>query len=403
MKSGDHELVDQAIFNWFLNMRSQHVPLSASMTQEKAVIFAKELNIENFQASDGWLRRWKGRNNISFKTVFGESKSVTPEMVNAWSETSLPSLLSNYDLKDICNADEFGLFYPCLPNKTYQLKSEKCYGKKLSKIRIAGMEAANAMGDKLPMLVIVNAKNPRCFKNVKFLPCRYRNQGKSWIDVKSFEEWLRELERKLAFAGRNVDFVIDNSPARPPIDNLKAIKLFFLPPNTTFKTQPMDKGVICSLKAKHRKNVVRKIIQSEEKKKTLPKISLLQVMQMLVSAWDALSTQTIENCFRKSGIFTESQETAIAEDDDPFQELQDGIGNLRSVQPDLIEEDFDGTTFADVDAEIIAVQPPPPDAEIVAGLLGKISILPQFQLIRIFVNSNKNICPLPVRISGCVL
>ena len=35
LKSGNHELVDQAIFNWFLNMRSQNTPLSASMIQEK--------------------------------------------------------------------------------------------------------------------------------------------------------------------------------------------------------------------------------------------------------------------------------------------------------------------------------------------------------------------------------
>ena len=72
------------------------------------------------------------------------------------------------------------------------------------------------------------------------------------------------------------------------------------------------------------------------------------------------------NCFRK---YTESQENAIAEDDDPFRELQDEIDDLRSVQPDLIEENFDVTTFADVDAEVIAVQPPPSDAEIVAELL----------------------------------
>ena len=26
LKSGNHELVDQAIFNWYLNMRSQNVP-----------------------------------------------------------------------------------------------------------------------------------------------------------------------------------------------------------------------------------------------------------------------------------------------------------------------------------------------------------------------------------------
>ena len=53
LKSGNHELVDQAIFSLFLNMRSQNVPLSAFMIQEKAVIFEKELNTENFQASNG--------------------------------------------------------------------------------------------------------------------------------------------------------------------------------------------------------------------------------------------------------------------------------------------------------------------------------------------------------------
>ena len=37
----------------------------------------------------------------------------------------------------------------------------------------------------------------------------------------------------------------------------------------------MDQGITRSLKAKYRKNVVWKIIQSVEKKKILPKISLL--------------------------------------------------------------------------------------------------------------------------------
>ena len=71
-------------------------------------IFVKELNTEDFKASNGWLRRWKERNNISFEAVSGESKSVTLEMVNAWLEMSLPTVLSsNYDLNDIYNADEF--------------------------------------------------------------------------------------------------------------------------------------------------------------------------------------------------------------------------------------------------------------------------------------------------------
>ena len=35
----------------------------------------------------------------------------------------------------------------------------------------------------------------------------------------------------------------------------------------------------------------------------------------------------------------------------------------------LIAEDFDTTTFADVDAEVIVMQPPPSGAEILAELL----------------------------------
>ena len=138
------------------------------------------------------------------------------------------------------------------------------------------------------MFVIGKAQKPRCFKNVKFLPCRYRHQKKSWVDGILFEEWVRELDRKFLSEGRNVAIVIDNFPAHPYIENLKTIKLFFLPPNTTSITQPIDQGVIRSLKAKYRINVVRKIKRSLEKNKILPKISLPHGMQMLVSAWNAL-------------------------------------------------------------------------------------------------------------------
>ena len=97
-------------------------------------------------------------------------------MVDGWWETSLPTLLSNYQLIDIDNAEKFGLFYECIPNKTYHFNFEKCSGKKLSKIRIADLVVANAVGDKLPMFVTGEAKKPRCFKNMKFVRCRYRNK-----------------------------------------------------------------------------------------------------------------------------------------------------------------------------------------------------------------------------------
>ena len=107
-----------------------------ALIQENALEFAKELHLEKFQASDGWLHSWKARHNISFKEVSGESKSVTPEMTAAWKETSLPTILSRYELKDVYNANEFGLFYQGLPKKTLHLKGEECSGGKYSKVRL---------------------------------------------------------------------------------------------------------------------------------------------------------------------------------------------------------------------------------------------------------------------------
>ena len=63
-------------------------------------------------------------------------------------------------------------FFQCLPNKTFHFKKDKGSGGKYSKVRLTGMAAGNAKGERLPMLVIGKSKNPRCFKGVKRVPCR---------------------------------------------------------------------------------------------------------------------------------------------------------------------------------------------------------------------------------------
>ena len=109
-------------------------------------------------------------------------------------ETTLPTLLSNDELKDVFNADEFALFYQCLPNKTYPFKGENCSGGRRSQVRLTGMAAGIATGEKLPIFVIGKSKRPRCFKNLKSLPCQYTAQKKSWMDSEIFEDWVRKID-----------------------------------------------------------------------------------------------------------------------------------------------------------------------------------------------------------------
>ena len=44
---------------------------------------------------------------------------------------------------------------------------------------------------------------------------------------------------------------MSNCQSHPHIENLKAVKLYFSPPNTTSKTQPMYQGVIRLLKVNY--------------------------------------------------------------------------------------------------------------------------------------------------------
>ena len=112
-------------------MRANNLLVNGTLVEEKAIGYAKELQIEGFKASNGWFERWKTRLNVSFKAITGKEKSVIPEMTSSWLETYVHTILSRYDLKDIHNADEFGLFYQALPTKTVELKGEKCTGGKI--------------------------------------------------------------------------------------------------------------------------------------------------------------------------------------------------------------------------------------------------------------------------------
>ena len=105
---------------------------------------------------------------ISLKIIGSKSKSITKEMTNSWRETTLPTILSNFKLEEVFNANEFGPFCQCLPDKKYHLNGEKCFGEKI-KVRLTGMAAAKATGEKLSMFVIWKSKNRNSFKNVKHI------------------------------------------------------------------------------------------------------------------------------------------------------------------------------------------------------------------------------------------
>ena len=237
-------------------------------------------------------------------------------------------------------------------------------------VRITGLAAANALGEKLPMFVIGKAAKPRCFKDIMTLPCRYRSQAKPWMDSLLFEEWIKDLDMKFVREGRKMVMIVDNCPAHPHLEGFKSIDLVFLPSNTTAQSQSMYQGVIRSLKAHYRLRAVQKMILAVEMNKPLPKTSILDAMLMLESAWDQVSESTITNSFRKAGISNEAQDNAINDNDNPFADLETAIETLKDKRPNLVPEGVDLTMLLDIDAEVSTNGAKPTDSEILAEVCG---------------------------------
>lgn len=97
----------------------------------------------------------------------------------------LTSLLRDYAPDDVCNADEFGLFFKLMPDKSFVFKNETCHGGKLSKERLTVLVCTNSTGThKLKLVVIGKSRSPPCFKNFRTFPCECLAQSRTWMTGK---------------------------------------------------------------------------------------------------------------------------------------------------------------------------------------------------------------------------
>ena len=324
--------VEAALLKWFKTAQDHNVPISGPLMIQRAGELAEKLGVPKgeFKCSTGWLDRFKERHGISFKRVCREENAVDTgsTQMEEWHRT-LSIILKEYTPDNVYNADETGLFFRCLPDKTLEFKNKDCHGGKQSKERVTAMVCANMSGtDKRPMLIIGKSAKPRCFNNVKSFPTEYDANKKAWMTSELFIKWVTKFDKTCQRQRRKCALIIDNCPAHPKVKGLKNVTLFFLPPNTTSKTQPMDQGVIRNLKHYYRKLVIARHLRAIDRKREMEKITVLDAMHFIQQAWNDVKETTIANCYKKAGfkisdnadIDTEI-DAEIDHDDDPLDDL----------------------------------------------------------------------------------
>lgn len=340
--------LETALWTWIITARSSQPTLciSDAMLLNKARKFGEELGITNFEYSTGWLCRFKKRHNLKSYRVHGEAATVDLAAAET-GRADLQQKLSVYPPEMRYNFDETSLFIGLQPTQTLATAAVK--GGKGSKDRVTVGLCSNASGtDKRRPLVIGKSKNPRCFKNFDpSLYTDYASNRKAWMTSVEFHAWLKKFDRWAKTKRHKVALVIDNATSHKTVD-LEYVTLFFLPPNMTTVLQPLDAGIIRSFKAHYRCNLALHYVDCVDNGQPL-KVNMRDTVCMVKRAWDAVSPQTISNCWKHVGLFSDSGEPTFTERDE--QEDDAVITALENAISRLPESDISASQYVNIDSD----------------------------------------------------
>lgn len=212
----------------------------------------------------------------------------------------LPEIVEGYEPNDRFNADEFGLFFREILTKSLTASRLDRRGIKKPRNRVTVMAASSQEGEKLPLLVIGDAKDPLCFranrKMVVNMRTKYTSSNKAWVNSNIFETWVKYLNEKMKKQNRKIIVFVDNAPSHKLSKEYSNVRIEFLPPNLTSVIQPMDQGVISQVKRSYRKKMLRRLINSLELHDTvtqsLKTIDILDTMRWLEDSWNEVKAKS---------------------------------------------------------------------------------------------------------------
>jgi hypothetical protein len=324
------------------------VPISGEILREKAQLFYSQThNDDNFKASSGWLDKFKNRYGIRQLSITGEKLSSDVAAVEPFKNV-LRNKIKEMQLcpDQIYNADESGLFWKLLPQRTLVHQAEaSAPGRKMSKERITFMPCCNASGThKMRLLVLGKSQKPRAFGSEP-LPVTYKGQKKAWITKEIFKDWfytdfvptVRKRMQQLNLDAKAL-LILDNAPGHPQdlCSDDNKIVVMFLPPNVTPLVQPMDQNVIQAVKLHYRKGLLKRIVASENAdiSAELKKVNLKDVVVGLAKAWENVRPELIQKSWGK--LLTPVDDGWSEDDDLPLSQWRDKI-ELAGIEKQIKE------------------------------------------------------------------
>ena len=311
-----NNVLDEQLRRWVIRMWQCGVFLSDVVIQEKARRLQCSLNQSALRAeyhtsctfSNGWLYAFKQRHNLKCHKSHGELGDADHEGA-AIALPELRLLAQQFHLRDIFNADEFGLYYSASPTQT--IGPGPIPGNNKSKKRVTFLVCSNVDGTEyIPPLMIGKAKRPRCFHGFTGaeLGIDYDNGTKAWMTTAIFTRWLLRLDARIGETpGRRILLFIDNASSHGKeitLPRLPHVEVKFLPKNTTPILQPMDLGVIAAIKRRYKQKVVEHAVDLIDSGhcEGIYDVDMRTAATWVYEIWDRVENEIVYNCWKKSRI-----------------------------------------------------------------------------------------------------
>lgn len=293
--------------------------------------------LPEFHASSGWINDQLKYGGFIGIRMHGEGGEVCTEDTVGFRlqvQEDIAALCMEFKItKDrIYNADQSGLFYQNIPNRTYCNKENRSdiRGTKAmnDKNRITLMICTSAGGVAIPIAIVGKSEKPHCFRNHNIvLP--YTSQDNAWFDRSVTQWWVKTVFiphcRNRHSGDQHVLLLLDNRTVHSDISlHLPSnIHVYMFPPKCTSHLQPADTGIISTIKVGYKMKLLHKLLEvydrDDAKKyiddlvtKLKPKSEckgilfgakphVRDAMDLLVeSVNEKLSCQVIQRCWRKA-------------------------------------------------------------------------------------------------------
>ncbi|XP_041512663.1 jerky protein homolog-like [Microtus oregoni] len=334
MKPSMYEELDRAMLEWFNQQRAKGNPVSGPICAKRAEFFFYALGMDgDFNPSAGWLTRFKQRHSIREINIRNERLNGDEAAVEDFCNNFRDFIeRENLQPEQIYNADETGLFWKCLPSRTAVVKG-KCTvpGHSLLEERVTVLCCTNATGlHKLKLCVVGKAKKPRSFKatDTLNLPVSYFSQKGAWMDLSIFRQWfdkifvpqVREYLRSKGLQEKAV-LLLDNSPTHPNENVLRSddgqIFAKYLPPNVASSIQPLNQGVIATMKRNYRAGLLQNNLEEGNDLKSFwKKLTLLDALYEIAMAWNLVKPTTISRAWKQILPAIEEKESLDFDEED---------------------------------------------------------------------------------------